>query len=375
MRKNTMATLAPTVDGQALRALIITDAWAPQINGVVRTLQRLGVELEGLGHKVSYITPDLFRTIACPTYPEIRLSVNHWHRLGKMISDYWPAAVHIATEGPLGIAARRYCLKHGLPFTTSFHTRYPEYINARFSFPLEWTYAYLRRFHGAAEHMMVATQSLRDELAARGFHNTALWSRGVDTELFRPRPELRAANYRGLKRPIWLYVGRAAMEKNIDAFLELELEGSKLVVGDGPALAGLKRKFPSAHFAGALFGEKLSEAYAAADCFVFPSRTDTFGLVLLEALACGTPVAAYPVTGPRDVIGDAPVGVLREDLQSACRQALTIPASAARAFALTYSWTASARQFLGNLALNRIDGAKHRAVEDSETRARQKPAA
>jgi glycosyltransferase involved in cell wall biosynthesis len=363
MDRQAVTELAVAEEGKPLRVLVVSDAWVPQVNGVVRTLQRLGCELEQLGHTVRYITPDQFRTIPCPSYPEIRLSINHWNKVGGTISEFRPSAIHIATEGPLGLAARSFCLNHNLPFTTSFHTRFPEYLHARLFVPLSWTYSYLRDFHVKARRTMAATPSLQSELIGRGFTNIVIWSRGVDTELFRPRPDLRAADYRGLKRPIWLYVGRVAIEKNIEAFLRLDLEGSKLIVGDGPALAGLKRQFPDVDFAGALFGEQLSQAYAAANCFVFPSRTDTFGLVLLEALACGTPVAAYPVMGPRDVVGDAPVGVLREDLESACRQALTIPATAARNFATQFSWTASARQFLGNLALNRTHTSPQ-AIED-----------
>ena len=329
-----------------LRIQIVSDAWRPQVNGVVRTLETVAGELRGMGCEVDFITPDRFRTFPCPTYPEIRLAVLPQRRLARFIDGYQPAAIHIATEGPLGHAARRYCLRRGLPFTTAFHTRFPEYVQARSGVPVALTYAVLRRFHRPAARIMVATPSLRSELERRGFRNLAMWGRGVDLELFRPRPKTALPG----PRPAWLYVGRVAVEKNIRAFLALDLPGTKHIVGDGPMLEELRRRHPEAQFHGARHGEALAAAYAAADVFVFPSLTDTFGLVLLEALASGVPVAAYPVTGPRDVIGDAPVGALDADLGRAARRALEADPAACRAFAERHSWRASAEQFLGNLA-------------------------
>ena len=298
------------------------------------------------------VTPDRFRTMACPTYPEIRLAFRPGPKVARMIREAQPCAIHIATEGPLGWAARRYCIRKGLPFTTAYHTRFPEYIQARFRVPLPLSYAVMRRFHGKSSSVMVATQGIETELARRGFRNISRWSRGVDTEMFRPRPEAKGDSgpFAGLARPIFLYVGRVAVEKNIEAFLALDLPGTKAVVGDGPQLEEMKRRHPGVHFAGARFGDDLAAHYAAADVFVFPSRTDTFGLVLLEALASGLPVAAYPVPGPADVVGANPVGVLDEDLGKAAVAALGIDAGLCRAHALEFSWAASTLQFVDNLA-------------------------
>jgi len=328
-----------------MRILIVTDAWAPQINGVVRTLMRTRQELESLGQEVRIISPDLFTNLPCPTYPEIRLAVLPGRTLRRMIDAYQPCAIHISTEGPLGQAARRYCLKRRLPFTTAYHTRFPEYIRARAAIPVGASYRLMRRFHRPATGVMVATGSLERDLAARGFRNLKRWSRGVDTELFRPRGK----DFIDLPRPIHLYVGRVAVEKNIGAFLNLALPGSKLVVGDGPQLAELKRNHADVTFVGAKQGEELAAYYAAANVFVFPSRTDTFGLVLLEALASGLPVAAYPVPGPLDIIDGTGVGVLDEDLAAAARRALTIAPDRCREIALQYTWRRSAEQFLHNL--------------------------
>jgi glycosyltransferase involved in cell wall biosynthesis len=330
-----------------MNIVIVTDAWLPQVNGVVRTLQTVGEELRQLGHDVRYVTPDQFRTVPMPTYPEIRLALFPARRLARLIDAAQPCAIHIATEGPLGFAARRYCLRRGFPFTTAVHTRFPEYIHARTRIPLRPTYAVMRWFHGGATRVMVATESMRRELESWGFSNIVAWTRGVDTDLFRPVPDKAAVL--DLPRPIWVYVGRVAVEKNIGAFLDLDLPGTKLVVGDGPQLNELKRKYPAAVFVGAKFGVDLARHYAASDVFVFPSRTDTFGLVLLEALACGLPVAAYPVTGPNDVVGGSDVAVLDEDLRRAALAALGIPAARCRAYALGYSWRASAEQFARNL--------------------------
>jgi len=294
---------------------------------------------------VVFITPQDFKTVPCPTYPEIRLSLFPDGAMRRMIEKFRPCVVHIATEGPLGMSARRYCVKRDIPFTTAFHTKFPEYVHARFGIPIAWTYKLMRWFHGKSQGVMVATQTIEDELVKWGISNIMRWTRGVDTELFRPRDEA----FLDLPRPISLYVGRVAVEKNIEAFLELELEGSKLVVGDGPQMAQLQKKYPEAHFVGAKEGEDLAQHFAAADVFVFPSRTDTFGLVLLEALACGVPVAAYPVPGPLDVIGDAAVGCLHEDLGSAVKEALSANPEACRNYALKFSWDTSVEQFLRNV--------------------------
>jgi len=329
-----------------VKIIIVTDAWKPQVNGVVRTLETTAAQLTAMGHTVELITPGDFRSIPCPTYPEIRLAVTRWSTVAERIEAFSPDAIHIATEGPLGWAARRYCLKHKFPFTTAFHTRFPEYVHARIRLPLSWSYAVVRRFHAPAARTMVATASLEDDLRARGFDHLARWGRGVDIEMFKPR----AGPFLNAPRPIHLYVGRVAVEKNIRDFLDLGLAGSKFVVGDGPQLSDLQRQYPDVHFVGAKFGEELARYYAAADVFVFPSRTDTFGLVLLEALASGVPVAAYPVTGPRDVINGSPVGCLDEDLGRAARNALKVEPRECRDFALKHSWQACTQQFVDNLA-------------------------
>jgi glycosyltransferase involved in cell wall biosynthesis len=336
---------------EKLKVVVVSDAAPPQVNGVVRTLQKLNEELTAAGHEVVSITPDQFVTIPMPSYPEIRLALFPGRKVARLIKQADPNAIHIATEGPLGLAARNFCTRKGIPFSTSFHTRFAEYLNARTGAPLSWGYAFLRWFHSGATTIMVATRSLQAELEARGFGKPSIWSRGVDTDLYRPRSDLLGEHFLGLPRPVYLYVGRVAVEKNIEAFLDLDLPGSKMVVGDGPRLEHLRKRHPEAHFAGAMFGEELAKAYAAADCFVFPSRTDTFGLVLIEALASGTPVAAYPVQGPLDVIGTAPVAVLDEDLKAACLGAISLSRAAARDFALGFSWDACTRQFLSNLAL------------------------
>ncbi len=329
-----------------MRILIATDAWDPQVNGVVRTLKATVRELEARGHAVRFITPDGFTTVPMPTYPEVRLALFAKARIADVISTFMPDAIHIATEGPIGLGARQVCVERGLPFTTSFHTRFPEYIEARIALPSSWTYGLVRWFHQAASRTMVATTSLEHELRGRGFTNLCAWSRGVDTSLFKPG----AKSLFDLPRPISLYVGRVAVEKNIDAFLALDLPGTKVVVGDGPQLAELRARFPGVHFAGARFGQDLAAHYAASDVFVFPSRTDTFGLVMLEALACGVPVAAFPVQGPRDVLErGAGAGVLDECLKSAVERALTLSPQRCRQYALQYSWGACTNQFLDNL--------------------------
>ena len=334
-----------------MKILIVTDAWEPQVNGVVRTLKSTRRELEKLGHVVDLLTPLEFRTVPCPTYPEIRLSILPGRHVARRIRDSAPQAIHIATEGPLGMAARSYALRHRLSFTTAYHTRFPEYVRARTGLPLSLTYRFLRWFHGAGEAVLVPTRVVKDDLEAFGFPpgKVVLWSRGVELDVFKPGPSMA----HDLVRPIFLYVGRVAVEKNIEAFLKLELPGSKWVAGEGPQLARLKAEHPGVRFTGVLSQIELASLYNAADVFVFPSRTDTFGLVLLEALACGCPVAAYPVTGPIDVIGDvrdgSTGGALDEDLTSAALRALTIDRSTARRHAERYSWEACTRQFLSHL--------------------------
>jgi glycosyltransferase involved in cell wall biosynthesis len=319
----------------------------PQVNGVVRTLRTVAEEMRAMGKEVEVVGPDRFRTIPMPSYPEIRLAVFPAKRLAQIIEDFAPDALHIATEGPLGLAARSYAKRKKIAFTTAFHTRFAEYLKARTGIPEFLTYAWLRHFHGAGAAVMVATQSLRDELTARGFKHVRPWSRGVDLDAFHPEPK----EAWDLPRPIFVYVGRVAVEKNLRAFLELDLPGSKLVIGDGPQRKALEKDFPAAHFPGARFGGELAAAYAGADVFVFPSKTDTFGLVVLEALACGLPVAAYPVTGPKDILGEAqnPVGALDDDLRKACLAALQIDRANCRPFAETYSWRACAERFMDNL--------------------------
>ncbi len=331
-----------------MRVLIVTDAWIPQVNGVVRTLQAVRDELQKLGHQVLLISPDQFASLPCPTYPEIRLALASGWSVGDRIEAAAPDAIHISTEGPLGLAARRWCVKRGLPFTTAFHTQFPDYVAKRTRLPAEWFWRYIAWFHAPAEAVLVSTPSIEHTLKTHGIGRTRHWGRGVDLGSFRPDlPPHRA--FTGLERPIQLYVGRVAVEKNIEAFLRSRQSGSKVVVGDGPALAELRQKYPAALFLGPLHGEALASAYAGADVFVFPSRTDTFGLVMIEALACGTPVAAYPVAGPIDVLRD-PVGCMDPDLDWAIARALQCDRSACTAYARGFSWSESARQFLGALA-------------------------
>ncbi|TCK28639.1 glycosyltransferase involved in cell wall biosynthesis [Ancylobacter aquaticus] len=337
-----------------MHILIATDAWLPQVNGVVRSLQNTCREAEKLGARIDFLTPADFRTLPMPTYPEIRLALTTPGRVARRISESGADYVHIATEGPIGIMARRACIKRGQSFTTSYHTRFPEYLSARAPVPEAFSYAWLRRFHNAGAGMMVSTPTLEAELQGRGFRNIMRWSRGVDAELFRPRPEAEMdARVAALPRPIFLSVGRVAVEKNISAFLDLDLPGSKVVVGEGPARAELQARHPDVHFLGLREGEALARIYAAADVFVFPSLTDTFGIVLLEALASGLPVAAFPVTGPKDVIGEADlsVGVLGGDLRQAALAALDIDREDCRTYALRFSWRACTEQFLHNIAL------------------------
>jgi glycosyltransferase involved in cell wall biosynthesis len=329
---------------QPMRIAMVTDAWAPQVNGVVRTLETTAAMMRARGHAVEVISPDRFRSFPAPTYPEIRLALARPGAIEAMIDDHGCDVVHIATEGPLGLAARRHCMRTGQPFTTSFHTRFPDYIHARFRVPRSWSWKFLAWFHRPAHAVLVATPRLAEELAGHGLPHSRIWSRGVDLERFgkaHPRP----LAYRDLPRPLLLSVGRVAVEKNLEAFLALETPGTKVIVGDGPVRAELASRYPDAVFLGTLVGDELAAAYAHADLFVFPSRTDTFGLVLIEAMACGLPVAAFPVHGPIDVVGGSDAGVLSEDLGAAIEAALRIPRSAARLHALGFSWEAAVDQF------------------------------
>lgn len=325
---------------------LISDAWSPQINGVVRTLKTTCEQLRAGGHTVATITPDQFRNWPCPTYPEIRLALGCGRKLRSRLDALRPDAIHIATEGPLGLAARRYCEQRRLPYTTSFHTRFAEYVNLRSGFPLSWGYAFLRWFHNGAERTLVATPALLNELEARGFSNLVLWSRGVDTGVFRPLGK----DFLPDARPVLMYAGRVAVEKNLEAFLRLEFPGTKYVIGDGPQRRELEIKYPEARFPGYQHGEELARYLAAADVFVFPSLTDTYGLVMLEALACGVPVAAFPVQGPSDVILDERVGCLDTDLKRAVGRALALNPEHCRRYALRHSWRECALLFESHLA-------------------------
>ena len=325
-----------------MRILVATDAWHPQVNGVVRTLDSLAHAAGKLGVTIDFLTPEGFSTFQLPTYPGLRLALPRRGGIAGRIEAKNPDAIHIATEGPIGFAVRAYCRRRGRRFTTSYTTRFPEYISARLPIPAVWVYAVLRRFHSAATVTMVATPSLAKELADRGFANLGMWTRGVDVDLFNPDRAIKLH----FPRPVFMTVGRIAVEKNLEAFLSLDLPGTKVVVGSGPEETKLRQNFPAAKFLGPLENGNLAAHLAAADVFVFPSRTDTFGIVQLEALASGVPIAAFPVTGPKDVVAGHPVGVLDEDLRSACLQALLLPREACRKFALHYSWENSARQFV-----------------------------
>jgi glycosyltransferase involved in cell wall biosynthesis len=349
-----------------VKIAIVSDAWLPQTNGVVRTLYMTVETLRRQGHAVRVIEPGAFSTFPCPTYPEIRLAWRPGRRLEAALLDFSPDAVHIATEGPLGHGARAWCRAREMPFTTSYHTQFPEYLDARFHIGTRIPYAYLRRFHGAARRTMVAAPSMQSALAGHGFRNLVRWGRGVDVGLFRPGPK----DLWTQPRPISLYFGRVAVEKNIEALLALDLPGTRVVIGDGPARADLERKYPRVVFTGYKFGDDLARHVAAADVCVFPSRTDTFGLVLLEAMACGLPVAAYPVTGPLDVVRPGVTGVLSEDLRAAVLGALELDPRACRAQALEHTWDAATRQFVANLAprgASRFEVSGQRVVERLES--------
>ena len=324
---------------------IVTDAWTPQVNGVVNTLQRTRDELTGLGYRVILLTPTDHRTVPCPSYPEIRMALRPSGLLTRQLDGLRPEHIHIATEGPLGLAARKYCLRNGLAFTTSYHTQFPEYVRKRLPVPLAVTYAVMRRFHAPASHTMVATPGQQRLLEHWRFRHIVRWSRGVDTTLFSPEDRADLAG----RRPLFAYAGRVAVEKNIEAFLRLDLPGSKCVIGDGPALQALRGRYPDVLFTGYKFGKDLARHIAAADVFVFPSLTDTFGLVMLEAMACGVPVAAFPVTGPVDVVTPGITGILDSDLRRAATAALDLSRARCREVAMRYTWQAATRQFCANL--------------------------
>jgi len=347
------AITAPRDTRKPMRILLATDAWEPQVNGVVRTLTRVVAEMRAMGHLVEVVSPDQFKTFPLPTYPEIKVAIGVYEPVQERFKAFEPEAIHIATEGPIGLAARRICVEWKLPFTTSYHTRFPEYVSARLPLPLAAGYAYMKWFHKPSGRLMVATPTLRDELQEHGFRNISAWSRGVDTEVFRPRRPDEPDIFAHLPRPIFLYVGRVAVEKNIEAFLGLDLPGTKVIVGPGPQKDELEAKYVNAIFTGAKSGDELAAHFACADVFVFPSLTDTFGLVILEAMATGTPVAAYPAPGPIDLIPGSGAGALAtsatEGLREACLEALKLDRSRVRAYAETFSWRACAEDFVRNL--------------------------
>ncbi len=328
-----------------MRIAIVTDAWHPQVNGVVRTYENTVRELQKSGHTICLITPDKFITVACPGYKSIRLAVLPGRKIGQMIRDFGPDASHIATEGPLGHAARSFCLDNEIRFTTSFHTQFPEYLQMRLPVPVDWTYDYLKKFHQVAGHTFVPTMSQKIKLVERGFGNIVIWGRGVDTDIFMPGADL----FRDLPQPVFLTAGRVAIEKNIRIFLDLDLPGSKVVVGDGPDLQKMRKLYPSVIFTGYKFGLDLARHIASANVFVFPSVTDTFGIVLLEAMACGVPVAAFPVSGPLDVVLNGETGILNADLQYAAMAALDLKSDACTEFANRHSWGKCTSTFFNNI--------------------------
>ncbi len=333
-----------------MRILLATDAWEPQVNGVVRTLTRTVAECRAMGHQIEVVSPDQFKTFPLPTYPEIKLAMGAYEPVQERFKSFEPEAIHIATEGPIGLAARRICMEWKLPFTTSYHTRFPEYVSARLPVPLSAGYAYMRWFHKPSGRLMVATPTMAKELTLQGFRNISPWTRGVDTDVFKPGLE---PVFQGLARPVFLYVGRVAVEKNIEAFLAVDLPGTKVVVGDGPQREELTVKYPEARFVGAKFGDELARYFSDADVFVFPSLTDTFGLVILEAMAAGTPVAAFSAPGPIDIIPGSNAGVLApgetEGLAQACLACLKLDRAQVRAYAERFSWRAAAEEFVRNL--------------------------
>ena len=349
-----------------MKILIVSDAWEPQVNGVVRTLKMTRREMELKGHQTEIISPLGFRSIPCPTYPEISLAITTRREMERRIDRFSPDCLHIATEGPLGWLARRIALQRKWPFTTAYHSRFPEYVQARFHVPVSWIYALLRRFHNAANFTLAPTPAIVADLKARGFHGARLWSRGVDLALFEAVGERDV----GVKRPIFLYVGRIAVEKQVDAFLRLDLPGEKWVAGEGPERQRLQAKYPQARWLGVLNGDDLARLYRSADVMVFPSVTDTFGLVMVESMACGTPVAAFPVPGPIDVIGNSAGGVMHSDLREACLRALELPRDQVRKRAEQFSWTTATDQMLAALqvipARSTLETASQAAVAAGE---------
>lgn len=328
-----------------MRIALVSDAWLPQTNGVVRTLRETARCLEDAGHVVRTVTPLPFRTFPCPTYPEIRLAAWPWPRVRRMLDEFEPDAVHVATEGPIGLAGRRWCRQRGVTFTSSFHTRFPEYVRLRAPIPENWTWRVLRWFHDAAARTLVPTRTQQEELSARGFHSPVVWGRGVDTELFHPSRRTALPG----PGPHLVYLGRVAVEKNIEAFLRLDSPGTRWVIGGGPALDAFRAAWPGVNFLGPKYGVELATLLASGDVFVFPSRTDTFGIVLLEAMACGLPVAAYPVPGPRDVVRHGETGILDEDLAAAVERALHLDRGACRRQALEHTWERATEEFYAHL--------------------------
>jgi len=328
-----------------VRLALVTDAWLPQVNGVVTTLLELQDGLLSRGHDVRIIEPSGFKRFACPGYREIELAWRPARQVARLLDEAQPDAIHIATEGPLGSAARAYCLRHGLAFTTAFHTRFPDILAKALHIPQRWGYAWFKRFHAPSSGVMVPTEGMLGILKSHGFANLRQWSHGVDLSLFTPVPDADL----GLPRPLFLYVGRVSYEKNLEAFLKLDLPGSKLVYGVGPLLDRLQREYPDVHWRGVVPRPELVRVYSAADVFVFPSHSETFGLVMLEAMACGTPVAAFPVPGPLDVLGTSDGGVLHEDLRHAALAALSVPRERARARALQFDWRPVCDQFISHL--------------------------
>ena len=356
-----------------MRFVLVTDAWAPQVNGVVRTWQHVTAEMTKFGHEPHVIHPGDFKTIGAPRYPEIRLALFPGKAIRNRLDTLNPDAIHIATEGPLGFAARKWCTKNNIPYTTSYHTQFPHYLRQYFGVPKSWSYRFIRWFHGKARHTLVPTQQVGRELSDNGLNNIVVWSRGVDTNLFKPGYSPPEAIER-LPRPRFIYAGRIAIEKNIEAFLELDLPGAKVVIGDGPPRAALEKKYPDATFVGYKFGEELAAHYAAGDVFVFPSRTDTFGVVMLEANACGLPVAAYPVTGPIDVVQQGQTGYVYKDLREAAIEALELPKAPCIAFAARNSWARCAQTVIDHLAVRDGRTARPTAIEPVEQTQKAKSA-
>lgn len=343
-----------------MKIVIVTDAWEPQVNGVVRTLTKTRDHLIKQGNEVVMLTPEGHRTIPCPSYPSIRLALFPGRKIARELESIKPDAIHIATEGPLGIAARRWCIRNRFKFTTSYHTQFPEYLRLRFPIPLSWSYAWFRRFHDKAVHTLVPTASQKQRLEQHGFSHVFVWGRGVDTDIFTPENAQKPS----LPRPISLNMGRVAIEKNIEAYLDLDLPGSKIVVGDGPDLESLKLRYPNVLFTGAKVGKELAAWVACADVFVFPSKTDTFGLVLLEAMACGVPVAAFPVTGPKDVIQHGITGYLDDDLKTAVLKAIELDSTACVNFAKQRSWDACTTTFAQLMHNNSTDPTTPSSIVD-----------